>query len=96
MDTWRFLEARRCVIGGSSCLAIRISYTGELGWEIYPAMEDMTGVYQAIVDNGGDLGLGHVGTRVINTLRIEKGFFFFKKEDITNMVCKDSELGAEK
>ena len=75
MDTWRFLEARRCLIGGSSCLAIRISYTGELGWEIYPAMEDMTGVYQAIVDNGGDLGLGHVGTRVINTLRIEKGLF---------------------
>jgi glycine cleavage system aminomethyltransferase T len=36
-------------------------------------MEDMDAVYQAIVDNGADLGLGHVGTRVINTLRIEKG-----------------------
>ena len=37
-------------------------------------MKDMDTVYQAIVDHGEDLGLGHVGTRVINTLRIEKGW----------------------
>ena len=73
MDDWKFLDARQCEIGGVSCLAIRISYTGELGWELYPAMEDMTSVYREILDRGGDLGLGHVGTRVINTLRIEKG-----------------------
>ena len=73
MDDWKFLDARQCEIGGVSCLAIRISYTGELGWELYPAMEDMTSVYREIMDRGGDLGLGHVGTRVINTLRIEKG-----------------------
>ena len=73
MESWRFLEARTCSVGGSSCLAIRISYTGELGWELYPRMEDMARVYQAVVTHGGDLGLGHVGTRVINTLRIEKG-----------------------
>ena len=74
MDSWKFLEARKCLVGGLSCLAIRISYTGELGWEIYPRMEEMVRVYEAVVDHGGDLGLGHVGTRVINTLRIEKGF----------------------
>ena len=58
------------------CLGIRISYTGELGWVLYPAMKDMDAVYQAIVDNGADLGLEHVGTRVINTLRVEKGLYF--------------------
>ena len=58
-------------------MGIRISYTGELGWELYPAMKDMDAVYQAIVDNGADLGLEHVGTRVINTLRVEKGLYFF-------------------
>ena len=73
MDDWKFLDARQCEIGGVSCLAIRISYTGELGWELYPAMEDMASVYREILNRGGDLGLGHVGTRVINTLRIEKG-----------------------
>ena len=43
-------------------MGIRISYTGELGWELYPAMKDMDAVYQAIVDNGADLCLEHVGT----------------------------------
>ena len=73
MDDWKFLDARECEIGGVSFLAIRISYTGELGWELYPAMEDMGRVYREIRDQGGDLGLAHAGTRVINTLRIEKG-----------------------
>ena len=84
MDDWKFLDARQCEIGGVSCLAIRISYTGELGWELYPAMEDIVSVYREIVDKGGALGLGHVGTRVINTLRIEKG----KKILIDSMFSK--------
>ena len=73
MADWKFLDARQAEIGGVSCLAIRISYTGELGWELYPAIKDMGSVYREIRDKSGDLGLGHVGTRVINTMRIEKG-----------------------
>ena len=35
-DSWKFLESRRVEIGGvPNCLAVRISYTGEHGWEIY-------------------------------------------------------------
>lgn len=74
VSNWKFMDAKQGKVGGVDCLGIRISYTGELGWELYPAMKDMDAVYQAIVDNGADLDLGHVGTRVINTLRIEKGF----------------------
>ena len=89
MDSWKFLDARRLEVGGVSCLAVRISYTGELGWELYPDMADMKQLYRwvpldmhlcyiytlcsAIMEAGGDLGIGHAGTRVINTLRIEKG-----------------------
>ena len=54
-------------------MAIRISYTGELGWELYPAMSEMVTLYNGIIEHGQDLGIGHVGTRVINTLRMEKG-----------------------
>jgi len=74
MDTWRFLETRECDVAGVKCVAIRISYTGELGWELYPAMSDMVTLYNGIIEHGQDLGIGHVGTRVINTLRMEKGF----------------------
>merc|ERR1711970_1062900 len=71
---WPFLQARQVKIGGAECLAIRISYTGELGWEIYPKMSDMSAVYSSIISAGEGLNLGHVGTRVIDTLRMEKGF----------------------
>ena len=91
MDSWKFLDARKVEVGGVPCLAVRISYTGELGWELYPAMADMKQLYRsvlalcrylyyinttlcsAIMGAGADLGIGHAGTRVINTLRIEKG-----------------------
>jgi hypothetical protein len=46
---------------------------GELGWEIYVRMEDMARLYDTLLDNGSDLQLEHFGSRVINTLRIEKG-----------------------
>merc|ERR1711970_788295 len=71
---WPFLQARQVKIGEAECLAIRISYTGELGWEIYPKMSDMSAVYSSIISAGEGLNIGHVGTRVINTLRMEKGF----------------------
>lgn len=74
MGQWKFLDAKECKIGGVDCMAVRISYTGELGWEIYTGMDNTTELYNAIIGQGGDLGLQDVGTRVINTLRIEKGF----------------------
>ena len=49
--------------------------TGELGWEVYVRMEDMGQLYTRLLDSGTDLELEHFGTRVINTLRIEKGEF---------------------
>ena len=80
VESWRFLEARHCLVGGVDCIAIRISYTGELGWELYPNMENMERMYLAIVENGAEFNIGHVGTRVINTTRIEKGFRAWGRE----------------
>jgi len=71
---WKFLDARESLIGGVNCMAVKITYTGELGWELYVEMKDMETLYDNIINKGVDLGLAHVGTRVINTLRIEKGF----------------------
>ena len=73
VDNWKFLEARHCLVGGVECIAIRISYTGELGWELYPNMENMERMYRDIVSKGAEFDIGHIGTRCINTARIEKG-----------------------
>ena len=73
VEDWKFLEARHCLVGGVDCIAIRISYTGELGWELYPNMENMERMYTDIIDKGAEFDIAHIGTRCINTARIEKG-----------------------
>ena len=84
MDSWRFLEARHCRVGGVECWVVRISYTGELGWEVYPCMGDMLQCYESLVSAGAEHGLGQVGSRVINTLRIEKGFIVIGNNFLIN------------
>jgi len=74
VDDWKFLQARSGKIGGVDCLAVQISYTGELGWELYVNLKDLPTLYDSLVHEGQEFELGHVGNRVINTLRIEKGF----------------------
>jgi glycine cleavage system T protein len=54
--------------------ASRISYVGELGWELYIPTEFSLGVYDALVAEGNALELKHVGMHAMNSLRMEKGY----------------------
>ncbi|KAL7854244.1 hypothetical protein AOLI_G00210880 [Acnodon oligacanthus] len=58
----------------STLQAIRISYTGELGWELYVDMPKMAEVYQAIMEAGQEEGIDNFGTYAMASLRLEKGF----------------------
>jgi len=62
------------VVAGVECLAIRISYTGELGWEVYTPIKDMKPVYDSFRNEGKEYDIGHIGTFAVNVLRMEKGF----------------------
>ena len=54
--------------------ATRITYVGELGWELYIPSEFATGVYDALVAEGEAFGLRLAGFHALNSLRIEKGY----------------------
>jgi glycine cleavage system aminomethyltransferase T len=54
--------------------ASRITYVGELGWELYVPTEFMVGVYDALVAAGAHFGLVHAGYHALNSLRIEKAY----------------------
>ena len=54
--------------------ASRITYVGELGWELYIPTEFMLGVYDEIVAAGDQYDLVHAGYHALNSLRIEKGY----------------------
>ena len=66
--------AYRIGIAGCPVLAMRITYVGELGWELHLPAEYAQTVYDALHDAGTEHGLVNAGYRTIETLRLEKGF----------------------
>lgn len=69
-----FGSTREIMIGGASVRAARITYVGELGWELHVPVSDALKVYSAIREVGEDLGLQNAGHYAINSLRLEKGY----------------------
>jgi heterotetrameric sarcosine oxidase gamma subunit len=73
-DGFPFLTSKEIQVRNAPALAIRASFVGELGWELYVPSEFAVHVYDAIVQAGTDLGLRHAGYQALDSLRIEKGF----------------------
>ncbi|MEX0755952.1 MAG: FAD-dependent oxidoreductase [Actinomycetota bacterium] len=61
-------------VGTSRATALRLSFVGELGYELYVPTEFAAGVYDAILEAGRDLGLRHAGFHALDALRSEKGY----------------------
>uniref|UniRef100_A0A3P8W8B8 Dimethylglycine dehydrogenase n=1 Tax=Cynoglossus semilaevis TaxID=244447 RepID=A0A3P8W8B8_CYNSE len=72
--TFKFLQCKSITLAGVPVRAIRISYTGELGWELYIDQKNMAAVYQAMMEAGKDEGIDNFGTYAMSSLRLEKGF----------------------
>jgi glycine cleavage system aminomethyltransferase T/glycine/D-amino acid oxidase-like deaminating enzyme len=76
-----FATCREVEMGGVTVLASRISYVGELGWELYVPMEQGARVWDAVWDAGHSHGLVPVGIGVYGTTgRLEKGYRAFGNE----------------
>ena len=69
-----YLRARRVTVADAPCWALRVTYVGELGWELYPASEYVPRVWDALMAAGGPHGLVPGGYRAIDSLRLEKGY----------------------
>jgi glycine cleavage system T protein len=78
-----FATSREIELGYALVRAARITYVGELGWELYVPTEFMVGVYDEIVTAGLAHGLVHAGFHALNSLRIEKAYRHFG-HDITD------------
>ncbi|KAG5834288.1 hypothetical protein ANANG_G00259960 [Anguilla anguilla] len=71
---FKFLHCKSIRLAGIPLRATRISYTGELGWELYIDNKDMAAVYLAIMEAGQNEGIDNFGTYAMSSLRLEKGF----------------------
>jgi 4-methylaminobutanoate oxidase (formaldehyde-forming) len=73
-EAFPFRTAREIDLGYARVLCIRITYLGELGYELYVPAEQAVHVYDRIVDAGPAYGLRHAGTKALASLRMEKGY----------------------
>jgi 4-methylaminobutanoate oxidase (formaldehyde-forming) len=73
-EAFPFRTAREIDIGYARVLCVRITYLGELGYELYVPAEQATHVYDRIVEAGDACGLRHAGLKALSSLRMEKGY----------------------
>ena len=92
-ESFRWLTAQEIDVAGVPCRALRVSYVGELGWELHHPMDRMAELYEAIVEAGQPLGLVHFGSYAMNVMRIEKGYKAWGNELTTEITPVEAELG---
>ncbi|MDP6564397.1 MAG: FAD-dependent oxidoreductase [Alphaproteobacteria bacterium] len=73
-EAFPFGSMREIDLGYAMAMAVRISYVGELGWELYLPAEFTLPVYDRLVEAGAGFGLRHAGLQAQDSLRLEKAF----------------------
>ena len=73
-EAFPYLTMQEIDVGYAGVMALRITFVGELGWELYVPTEFTLHVFDRLVDAGRDLGLKHAGFQALNTLRLEKAY----------------------
>lgn len=73
-EAFPFRTAREIDIGFARVLCVRITYLGELGYELNIRSEQATHVYDRVIETGKKFGLRHAGLKALASLRMEKGY----------------------
>jgi glycine cleavage system aminomethyltransferase T/glycine/D-amino acid oxidase-like deaminating enzyme len=73
-EAFPFATAQQIEVAGHSVRALRLTYVGELGWELYMPWEEAPSLYDAILAAGEAHGLRHAGYHAMNALRLESGY----------------------
>ncbi|APR83940.1 Sarcosine dehydrogenase [Minicystis rosea] len=73
-EAFPFRAAKEIDIGFARALCVRITYLGELGYELYVPTEQATHVYDRLIAAGEPVGLRHAGLKALASLRMEKGY----------------------
>jgi 4-methylaminobutanoate oxidase (formaldehyde-forming) len=79
-SNFTFASSRSLDVAGVTLRATRMTYVGELGWELTIPVADAPRVYDALFGEGADVGVTNAGYYTIDSLRLEKGFRAFPRE----------------
>jgi dimethylglycine dehydrogenase len=87
-----WMTAREIEVCGIPTRALRVSYAGELGWELYLPVDRMAQAYDAIMSAGGDLGVRDFGMYALNSLRMEKAYRGFGWELSNELTLLEADM----
>ena len=73
-ENFKFGTGKKITINNKEVWAQRLSYVGELGWELYVKMNEAKEIYNLIVKNGKEFNLSHCGMLAMDTMRMETGY----------------------
>lgn len=73
-EAFPYRAVRYIRVGDAEVLCVRVTYVGELGYELYVPADRAEAVHDLIWEAGQDLGLRHAGLKALNSLRMEKGY----------------------
>lgn len=73
-ESFPFRTAREIDMGYARVLCVRLTYVGELGYELYIPAEQATHVYDLLIEAGAKFGLKHAGLKALGSLRLEKAY----------------------
>jgi len=88
-----YLMTKPIVINGVQVLAQRVSYAGELGWELYIPNNRATMVWDMLIEAGKEFGMELGGYKVLDPLRLEKGFKYFTVDITPSTTPYEAGLG---
>lgn len=74
LGSFPWLTAKTLSVAGQQVLAIRMSYSGEAGWELHAPVGSIAAVYHALFEAGQAEGISNYGSFAMNVMRMEKGF----------------------
>jgi dimethylglycine dehydrogenase len=102
LDTPSFpwLTGREIEVAGHPTRVLRVSYVGELGYELHPPIEALAPLYEAIVREGTAFGLSNYGLYAVNSMRMEKAYKGWGSELTNELTLKEADMerffGAKK
>ena len=87
-----WLSAREITVAGRPVRALRVSYVGELGWELHPPMASMPALYDALWSAGQPAGIANYGLYAVNGMRIEKGYKAWSTELTNELTMPEADM----
>ena len=88
-----FGHVREIPIAGATVRALRVTYVGELGWELHIPISALGEVYDALMAAGSDHGIRPIGYRALESLRLEKGYRAWSSDITPNDTPFEAGLG---